>query len=222
MKSAYVIAVSTPKTTPSSGSSPYAPLPMTPEIRTTPTNTTGIEASERLSGRSPSATQASSPTSTTWMLPRTVASPAPTASIEWCQKREVGGEHHARDPERHALAQRSLAVAPALEPRQQREHGQGVRAAEERGGGRRHLREPHEDRGERDHHRAEHSRRVRACQSRRSRLAGGIVRPVNRDTVLWTVVLFFGASVMFGAIRNATEDEGTGLSLGYSRSPACC
>ena len=48
-------------------------------------NTTGIEASERLSGRSPSATQASSPTSTTWMLPRTVASPAPTASIEWCQ-----------------------------------------------------------------------------------------------------------------------------------------
>jgi hypothetical protein len=26
-------------------------------------------------------------------------------------------------------------------------------------------------------------------------------------------VLFFGASIMFGAIRNATEDEGAGLSL---------
>jgi len=41
-----------------------------------------------------------------------------------------------------------------------------------------------------------------------------MVRPVNRNTVLWTLVLFFGASVMFGAIRNATEDEGTGVSLG--------
>jgi hypothetical protein len=41
-----------------------------------------------------------------------------------------------------------------------------------------------------------------------------MVRPVNRDTVLWTLVLFFGASVMFGAIRSATEDEGTGVSLG--------
>jgi hypothetical protein len=40
------------------------------------------------------------------------------------------------------------------------------------------------------------------------------VRPVNRDTVLWTLVLFFGASIMFGAISNATDDKGTGLSLG--------
>jgi hypothetical protein len=32
--------------------------------------------------------------------------------------------------------------------------------------------------------------------------------------VLWTLVLFFGASVMFAAIRDATQDEGTGLSLG--------
>ena len=37
---------------------------------------------------------------------------------------------------------------------------------------------------------------------------------MNRDTVLWTLVVFFGASVMFAAIRNATEDESTGLSLG--------
>jgi hypothetical protein len=41
-----------------------------------------------------------------------------------------------------------------------------------------------------------------------------MVRTVNRNTVLWTLVLFFGASIMFGAIRNATEDESTGLSLG--------
>ena len=46
-----------------------------------------------------------------------------------------------------------------------------------------------------------------------------MVRPVNRNTVLWTLVLFFGASIMFGAIRNATEDEGTGLSLGLQLAP---
>ena len=32
--------------------------------------------------------------------------------------------------------------------------------------------------------------------------------------MLWALVLFFGASIMFGAIREATKDEGTGLSLG--------
>ena len=41
-----------------------------------------------------------------------------------------------------------------------------------------------------------------------------MVRPVDRDTVLWTIALFFGASIMFAAIRDATRDEGTGLSLG--------
>ena len=39
------------------------------------------------------------------------------------------------------------------------------------------------------------------------------MRPVDRTTALWTIVLFFGASIMFAAIRNATRDEGTGLSL---------
>jgi hypothetical protein len=41
-----------------------------------------------------------------------------------------------------------------------------------------------------------------------------MVRPVDRDTVLWTLVVFFGASILFAAIRDATSDEGTGLSLG--------
>jgi hypothetical protein len=36
---------------------------------------------------------------------------------------------------------------------------------------------------------------------------------VSRNTVLWTLVIFFGASVMFGYIRNATEDEGIGTAL---------
>jgi hypothetical protein len=36
---------------------------------------------------------------------------------------------------------------------------------------------------------------------------------VDRNTVLWTLVVFFGASVLFGVISNATEDESTGVRL---------
>jgi hypothetical protein len=36
---------------------------------------------------------------------------------------------------------------------------------------------------------------------------------VDRNTALWTIVLFFGASVMFAAIRDATRDEGIGVAL---------
>ena len=31
--------------------------------------------------------------------------------------------------------------------------------------------------------------------------------------MLWTLVVFFGASIVFAAVRDATRDEGTGLSL---------
>ncbi|HET8821029.1 MAG TPA: hypothetical protein VFM57_05740 [Thermoleophilaceae bacterium] len=36
---------------------------------------------------------------------------------------------------------------------------------------------------------------------------------MDRDTVLWTLVVFFGASVLFAAVRDATKDEGTGVAL---------
>jgi hypothetical protein len=36
---------------------------------------------------------------------------------------------------------------------------------------------------------------------------------VDRNTILWTMVVFFGASVMFSAIREASDDDGIGLSL---------
>ncbi|HEY6780738.1 MAG TPA: hypothetical protein VI111_07285 [Thermoleophilaceae bacterium] len=36
---------------------------------------------------------------------------------------------------------------------------------------------------------------------------------MERNTVLWTIVLFFGASLMFATIQNATEDEGVGVGL---------
>jgi hypothetical protein len=31
---------------------------------------------------------------------------------------------------------------------------------------------------------------------------------------MWTLVIFFGATVLFGAISNATDDESVALSLG--------
>jgi hypothetical protein len=37
---------------------------------------------------------------------------------------------------------------------------------------------------------------------------------VDRNTTLWTIVVFFGAAVMFGAIGNATEDESAALRIG--------
>ena len=36
---------------------------------------------------------------------------------------------------------------------------------------------------------------------------------MDRNTLLWTLVVFFGASIMFAAIRNATEDESAGVQL---------
>jgi hypothetical protein len=36
---------------------------------------------------------------------------------------------------------------------------------------------------------------------------------VDRDTVLWAMVVFFGASIMFATIREAADDEGAGVSL---------
>jgi hypothetical protein len=36
---------------------------------------------------------------------------------------------------------------------------------------------------------------------------------VDQKTLLWTLVVFFGASIMFGAIGNATSDEGAGVRL---------
>jgi MYXO-CTERM domain-containing protein len=37
---------------------------------------------------------------------------------------------------------------------------------------------------------------------------------VERTTLLWTLVVFFGASVLFGAIANATEGESAALRIG--------
>ncbi len=37
---------------------------------------------------------------------------------------------------------------------------------------------------------------------------------MNRTTVLWCITVFFGASITFQAIKSATEDSSTGVSLG--------
>ena len=36
---------------------------------------------------------------------------------------------------------------------------------------------------------------------------------MDRNQLLWTLVVFFGASIMFAAIRNATNDESAGIQL---------
>ena len=36
---------------------------------------------------------------------------------------------------------------------------------------------------------------------------------MDRNTLLWTLVVFFGASIMFAAIGNATSDESAGVRL---------
>ncbi|HYN90858.1 MAG TPA: hypothetical protein VER75_02975 [Thermoleophilaceae bacterium] len=36
---------------------------------------------------------------------------------------------------------------------------------------------------------------------------------MERNTMLWTLVLFFGASLMFATIRDATRGEGVGVAL---------
>jgi threonine/homoserine efflux transporter RhtA len=45
---------------------------------------------------------------------------------------------------------------------------------------------------------------------RRARLS---CRAVDRNTVMWTLVVFFGASLMFSTIRDASEGEGIGVAL---------
>ncbi len=36
---------------------------------------------------------------------------------------------------------------------------------------------------------------------------------MDRNTLMWTLVVFFGASILFAAIRNATSDESAGVQL---------
>ncbi len=75
---AYDTDVATPASTPSTGSLPYAALSNTPEISTTPANTTGVPTISRDDGRSPKTAHAANATMNTCRLPSTVASPAPT------------------------------------------------------------------------------------------------------------------------------------------------
>ena len=36
---------------------------------------------------------------------------------------------------------------------------------------------------------------------------------MNRNTVLWVLVLFFGTSIAFGGLRRLTEDEPAGVII---------
>jgi len=36
---------------------------------------------------------------------------------------------------------------------------------------------------------------------------------MDRDTVLWVLVLFFGGTVLFGGLRRLTEDQSAGVTI---------
>lgn len=45
------------------------------------------------------------------------------------------------------------------------------------------------------------------------KVRGYRARAVDRNTLLWTMVVFFGASLMFSTIRDASDEDGIGVSL---------
>ena len=127
-------------------------------------------------------------------------------------EREVGREQHARRPRRARARAAGAARSGGARPR---------RAARARAARRRSGRTPpwraiprRAGRGSpRRRSRARRARRrVRAGQSRAIETSRGYgAAPVDRDTVLWTLVVFFGASILFAAVRDATKDEGAGV-----------
>ena len=36
---------------------------------------------------------------------------------------------------------------------------------------------------------------------------------MDRNTAMWTMVVFFGSALMFSSIRSASEDDGIGVAL---------
>jgi len=44
--------------------------------------------------------------------------------------------------------------------------------------------------------------------------AARLRHPMDRNTILWTLTVFFGATVAFGLIRTATEDQSAGVTFG--------
>ena len=72
-------------------------------------------------------------------MPRTVARPAPTYAIAWCQNSQVAGEEHAREQRQPDRPRRQPAVAAMLEPRDEAEKRQPEQRPEHRPGRRRDL-----------------------------------------------------------------------------------
>ncbi len=148
------------------------------------------------------------------MLAITVARPAPTASIEWCQNVRSAAKNTPGTEGEEVVAPPERAEAPALDPGEHPQHRQRVGAAEHRRGGGRDLGQPNEDGREGDHEGAEHSRDEGPLVHAAAETSHGYgPAPMDRNSLLWTLVLFFGASVMFTSVRNVTGDESYGVQL---------
>ena len=106
-------------------------------------------------GRSASTAHATSGTSTTCMFASTVARPAPTSSIEWCQRIRSAAKKTPAATAMRRWRPRPPAEPSILEPRQEAEDRQRERAPEDRRRRRRGVTQPDEDARERDRDRAE-------------------------------------------------------------------
>ena len=150
----------------------------------------------------PAAAQAISATRTTWMLPSTVASPAPTASIEWCQKvRSAANSTPA--PKASSRSRRGRgAVAAALDPGQQaqqraahRRSGRSAAVEGDTSASRTRIAEKAITRAPSAPASTGRSLTAPRLATRRVALRRRLSSAaVQRNTVLWTLVLFFGAS----------------------------
>ena len=92
-------------------------------MSTTPISVSGSAARIRRPGASPSTAQAANGTITTCRLPSTVASPAPTSAIAWCQKIRSAAKNSPAISASRCWPGRARPVAAPLAPREQPEHG---------------------------------------------------------------------------------------------------
>ena len=177
-----------PRTTPSCGFAPYGIGADDARDEDTPARTIGSASSVARDGRSPRSSHATNPTMMTCRLPRTVARPAPTASMAWCQNirspvkktpgdappagstRAGSGPYRRRSAERDEDEQRQPEDRPVDRPGRGRHRGVQV-----------------EDPRERDAHRAEQRRDARSLREPveraglRAQADGSPVRHAARD-----------------------------------------
>ena len=182
-----------PSRTPSTGSRPNAPSPMTPGDED---HAEEHDRHRRSRSAAPAAPRAAATRPGRHDHDLGVAENGGQAGADLLDgvvpEHEVGGEEDAGDPGQARLARGSRPVSAPLVPCQQRQGRQRIRAAEERGRRRRDVGQADEDRGEGDRQRADDGGQHRTFsegeqegphrrERSRGRSRGGSVVPPRRD-----------------------------------------